>query len=273
MTGRQLDLFSGDGLQSPSPARQSGTPGRTTPSDLGDTALVAAMTDASLADAPSLAAEAGRRRLAAAVPALERVCRRFAGFGLERAIPEQVAALEALAAIGGPAAARAVARIITNGAVQGPAVTVAVWAAAQLDSELPVAVVLALLRHADRSVRAAACRCARLWPEAVPILVDLLDDLNSDVSGAAACALGRSGRPEARPTLVRLLRTAPSPEVIDAVAPVADEDCVVLLARIGRTKRDLASRAIEALHQVDHPRAAQVLADLTRQQDHESDDS
>jgi hypothetical protein len=235
--------------------------------------LVAAITDASLADASSLAAEAGRRRLAAAVLALEDVCRRFAGFGLERAIPEQVAALEALAVIGGRAAAQAVARIITKGAVQGPAVGIAVSAAAQLDSELPAAVVLGLLRHSDRSVRAAVCRCVRPWPEAVPILVDLLDDLDSDVSGSAACALGRLGRPEARPALVRLLRMAPSPEVIDAVAPVADEDCVVLLARIARTKPNLAFTAIDALHQVEHPRAAQVLAALTRPQVQDSDDS
>lgn len=113
----------------------------------------------------------------------------------------------------------------------------------------------------------------RTWPEAVPVLIELLDDLNGDVSGSAACALGRLGRTEARPSLVRLLRTAPSPEVIDAVASVADEDCVVLLARIARTKRDLASSAIDALHQVDHPRAAQALAALTRPQDRESDHS
>lgn len=179
------------------------------PSDLGDAALVAAITDASLADA-ALAAEAGRRRLAAAIPALEDVCRRFAGFGIDRAIPEQVAALEALAVVGGPAAARAVARIITKGAVQGPAVRVAVAAAAQLDSDLPAAVVLALLRHSDRSVRAAACQCARTLSEAIPILVDLLDDLDSNVSGSAACALGHLGRPEARPALIRLLGTGPS---------------------------------------------------------------
>lgn len=233
--------------------------------------MIAAITEAGLADAPSLVAEAGQRRLATAVPALEDVCRRFIGFGLERAIPEQVAALEALAAIGGPAAARAVARIITNGAVQGPAVTVAVSAAAQLDCELPAAVALALLRHADRSVRAAACRCVRTWPEAVPVLIELLDDLNGDVSGAAACALGRLGRTEARPSLVRLLRTAPSPEVIDALASVADEDCVVLLARIARTKPELASSAIDALHQINHPRVAQALAALTRPRN--SDDS
>ena len=46
MTGRQLDLFSWGGVLPPSPARRSGTPGRAVPSDLGDAALVAAMTDA-----------------------------------------------------------------------------------------------------------------------------------------------------------------------------------------------------------------------------------
>jgi hypothetical protein len=272
MTGRQLDLFSWGGVLPPSPARRSGTPGRAVPSDLGDAALVAAMTDASLADARALAAEAGRRRLAAAIPALEDVCRRFAGFGIDRAIPEQVAALEALAVIGGPAAGRAVARIITKGAVQGPAVRVAVAAAAQLDSDLPAAVVLALLRHSDRSVRAAACQCARTLSEAIPILVDLLDDLDSNVSGSAACALGHLGRPEARPALIRLLGTGPSPQVIDAVAPVADEDCVVLLARIARTKPGIARAARDALDRIDHPRAAQVLAALARSQGQESDD-
>jgi HEAT repeat protein len=240
---------------------------------LGDEALIAAITETGLIEAPSLAAEAGRRRLADAIPALEGVCRRFAGFGLERAIPEQVAALEALAAIGGPTAARAVARIITRGEVQGPAVRVAVSAAARLDSELPVAVVMDLLRHTDRSVRAAACRCVRAWPEVVPILIDLLDDLDREVSVSAACALGRLGRPEGRPALVKLLQLAPSPEIIEAVAPVADDDCVVLLARIAREKPDLASTAIDALDRIDHPRAAQVLAALTSPQDHESDDS
>jgi HEAT repeats len=272
MTGRQLDFFSWEGVRPPSPAQQSGMPQRTAPLDLGDAALIAAIRDASLAAAPSLAAEAGRRRLAAAVPALEDVCRRFAGFGIERAIPEQVAALEALAMIGGRAAAQAVTRIIAKGAVQGPAVRIAVSAAAQLDSELPAAVVLGLLRHSDRSVRAAACRCVRSWPEAVPILVDLLDDLNSDVSGSAACALGRLGRPEARPVLVRLLRMAPSPEVIDAVAPVADEDCVVLLARIARTKPGIDSVARDALDRIDYPLATRVLAALTGPQGQESDD-
>jgi hypothetical protein len=87
-----------------------------------------------------------------------------------------------------------------------------------------------------------------------------MGDLDSDVRHAAACALGRLGRPEARAALTGLLRDAPSRAVINAITAVADEECVILLARIARTVPDLADAAREALEAVDHPRVAQVLA-------------
>ena len=52
-----------------------------------------------------------------AVVALEALCRRFRGFGLEHPVPEQTAALETLAEIGGTEAARAVKRIALSEAV------------------------------------------------------------------------------------------------------------------------------------------------------------
>jgi hypothetical protein len=58
-------------------------------------------------------------------------------------------------------------------------------------------------------------------------MIDLLDDLNQAVTRSAACALGQMGRIEARPMIARLLREEPSEEVIDAVSPVADEECIV----------------------------------------------
>jgi len=63
------------------------------------------------------ATEAGRRRLVGAVVALEALCRRFRGFGAEHPVPEQTAALETLAEIGGTEAARAVKRIALSEAV------------------------------------------------------------------------------------------------------------------------------------------------------------
>lgn len=258
----QLDLFAAGGI-APAPRPAAIAPREVRPPcDLDDAELIALIPRAGALEGPGLAREAGRRGRAAAVPALEALCRRFAGFGLERAVPEQVAALEALAMIGGRDAARAVARLVAKGAVQGPALKIAVAAAVQLGSDLPAGVVVALLQHADPAVRADACRSVRSGPEAVPILLDLQDDVAAGVRAAAACALGRLGRREALPALIGLLRQAPSPDVIEAVTPIADEDCVVLLARLARTRPDLADAALDALEAIDHPRAAPLLGRL-----------
>jgi hypothetical protein len=254
----QLDLFSAGGLSQALRPRAAAARDGKPPGDLDDAELIAAIPAAGIVDGPALAMEAGRRGLSAAVPALARLCRRFSGFGGDCAVPEQVAALEALAMIGGREAAHAVARLITKSAVQGPALKIAVAAAAQLRSDLPPEVVLAVLRHADPEVRVSACRCVRMWPRVVPLLLDLLDDSHGEVRVAAACALGRLGRREALPALTGYLERAPSPDVIEAVTAIADEDCVVLLARLARTMPDLADTALEALEMIDHPRAAQL---------------
>jgi hypothetical protein len=263
---RQLDLFSGSGIP---PARQvPSVAGRhfVSPTDLDDAALLAAIPVSGIADGPVLATEAGRRGLDAAVPVLADYCRRFAGFGTEHALPEQVAALGALAAIGGSHAADAVARIIGSAWVQGPTLANAVAAAAQLRSRMPTGVVLALLRHANPAIRADACRLARHGPEIVPTLIDLLGDLHGDVNMAAACALGRMGHVEARPIIKQALRQAPSAPVIEAVPPIADEECVVLLGRIASAMPDMAVAALDAIEAIDHPFAARTLDRLRRSQ-------
>lgn len=263
MPARQLDLFSDAGTRVEWSLPQSrGLPPAA--AELEDHALIAAIPAAGLADSAALAAEAGRRRLAAAVPALESLCRRFAGFGVDRIVPEQAAALQALAMIGDHEAARAVARMIVRGAVQGPALNVAVSAAARLCSALPVDVLRSLLRHQDPGIRADACRCARPWPELISLVVALLDDLDRMVARSAACALGQMGRIEARPMLTSLLREEPSEEVIDSVSPVADEECMVLLGRIARSTPSLAGAALDALEGIEHPRASLIAAALRR---------
>jgi HEAT repeat protein len=259
MGEQQLDLFSATGIAPRSHAPDRASP-ELVPADLDDDALIAAIPRAGLAQASALAAEAGRRRLEGAVTALEELCRRFAGFGLEREVPEQVAALRALALIGGPRAAHAVARLIARRIVQGPSRKVAIRSAAQLRSALPAETVLALLQDADPEIRADACRCAGAGPAAIPVLLDLIDDGDGTVRVAACCALGRLGRREARPALVRLLRDAPTAEIIDAIPKVADEDSVIILGRIARTRPALADAARDALETIDHPRARQALA-------------
>ena len=110
---------------------------RPTATVLDDQALIAAIPNSNLADSIALVAEAGRRRLTTAVPGLETLCRRFSGFGIDRMVPEQAAALQALAAIGGREAAQAVSQLIVRGVVQGPVLSLAVSTAARIGSTLP----------------------------------------------------------------------------------------------------------------------------------------
>jgi HEAT repeat protein len=263
MGDRQLDLFADAGVQVLAQPVRRAPPLRSL-EEMDDAALIAAIVESSLDDSRLLSAEAGRRRLAAAVPALATLCRRFAGFGLHHPVPEQVAALESLAMIGSRAAAEAVVRMLERGIVQGPTLAVAVDAAARLRASLKSDVLRGLLRHPDPRVRANACRCARPSPEVVALLIDLLDDLDATVAKAAACALGQMGRTEARAALKRALREAPSTEAIEAVAPIADEECMVLLGRLARSAPTLADVVLDALDNIDHPRAATIAAAARR---------
>jgi hypothetical protein len=109
MSERQLDFFSDNRVrveQGPS----SGASPALVLSEIDDEELIAAIPESSLADSCTLAAEAGQRRLTAAVPALAMLCHRFAGFGSRRPVAEQAAAIEALVMIGGREAAHAVSR-------------------------------------------------------------------------------------------------------------------------------------------------------------------
>ena len=135
MTDQQLDLFSSASIQAERPLPQS-MELRPTATALDDQALIAAIPESNLADCIALGTGAGRRRLAAAIPSLETLCRRFSGFGIDRMVPEQAAALQALAAIGGREAAQAVSQLIVRGVVQGPTLNLAMCAAARIGSGL-----------------------------------------------------------------------------------------------------------------------------------------
>jgi hypothetical protein len=276
MFERQLDFFSdtGVGVEQPLPSSAAPPPsvGLAPVSEIDDEALIAAIPQSSLADSAMLAAEAGRRRLAAAVPALATLCRRFAGFGGRRPVFEQAAAIEALVMIGGRGASHAVSQLIERAEVQEATLPIAVNAAARLGSTLTPEALRRLLRHAEPSIRADACRCARPLPDLILILIDLLDDLDRRVAMAAAIALGRMGRIEARPHLKGLLRDDPSDEIIDAVSSIADEECAVLLGRIARSRPALAEAALISLENIDHASAARIAAAI-RQGRHQGGNS
>lgn len=258
MEAQQLNLFAARGVAPATVVERAPVQADA----LSDAALIEAIPHAGLRDCGPLAEATVQRRLHAAVPALESLCRRFRGFGQERAVPEQVAALRALAELGGADAAAAVRRLITGGAVQGPGLREGAHAAATLRCRLPEEVVLALLRHGDPVVRADACRCVPHTRAVAELLIGLLEDLHASVATAAACALGRMGRPEARPPLLRSLRQAPDATMLEAVVPVADEDATVLLGRIAREHPALRDAALAALEDIDTPRAAALLQRL-----------
>jgi HEAT repeat protein len=241
------------------PAVPEGETGRVTEWDLLDNnRLVAAPPAAGIRSIVAWAAEVGRRGLPAAVPGLEALCRRFAGFGVEQIVPEQASALDALSQIGGIEAREAVARLISRKIVLGPSLPKALAAAARLQARLPADVVCDLLRYDRPQVRADACRLVRSWPETAPLLFDLLEDLDSNVRMAAACALGRLGRSEVRSLLAGFLRIAPSAELIDAIAGVADEECIILLGRAARAAPDLSQAVLDVLGSIDDPRAEEI---------------
>jgi hypothetical protein len=258
----QLDLF-GDQAQT-EPSSNPVSLAQLAPEGLSDAALIGALPNAVQAGARALALEAGRRRLDGAVAALTALCQSFVGFGADRMVPEQAAALDALVAIGGSDACRSVCEIIVEEIVQGPTLVVALSAASQLGVKFPAAVGLRLLGHFDPSVRAAACACVRAGPETVAALVGLLVDRDREVLIAAACALGRMGRGEARGPLKSHLSETPSPRVIEALAGVADEEAVVLLARLGRGRPDLAPHVLAALDEIDDFGAIRAASALRR---------
>jgi HEAT repeat protein len=259
---QQLDLFRHVPAPANSPSSDEAARPIIGPDRIGDEELLAALPRVGLANSVALAAEAGRRRMRAAIPALEALCRRFAGFGADRIVPEQAAAIDALAQIAGADAAQALARLIARRTVQGPCLQRAVSAAGRLGAKLPSGTVMKLLRDDDPAIRTDACRFAQALPEIVAQLRDLLDDLQRPVRMAAACALGLMGRNEVGPLLTRYLREEPSAQLIDAVAPVANEECIVLLGRIARTMPDLLQAALDALESIDHPRASRIAVEI-----------
>ncbi|MDD2878300.1 MAG: HEAT repeat domain-containing protein [Acidiphilium sp.] len=119
-------------------------------------------------------------------------------------------------------------RLITDNVVAEPGLPFALDAAARLNARLPAGVVHDALSAGEPDLRARACRCARFWPATVPRLIELLEDLHREVSREAAIALGVMGRSEAIPFLVRLVKQEPTPEIMEALVSIGNDECFVL---------------------------------------------
>jgi HEAT repeat protein len=259
VSSAQLDLFDGSSTM-PAAAVQPAAALHVDAGALGDAELVDALPRAGLRESVAIVHEIARRRLVSGVPALAALCLRHAGFGRNKVIPQQKAAIEALGVIGGREVSHALARLIERGAFEGPGLTIALQEAVRLASPLSEPLVANLLRADDPGARTAAARCVRLWPKCAPILIELLQDLHEDVRLAAACALGRIGIDTARPVLLKALREQPSREVIEAIAAISDEEILVLLGRTAEIWQDLAGFIREVLDGIDHPLAPRISA-------------
>jgi hypothetical protein len=261
----QLDLFSGAGV-APGPELEIDAMdwAPLDPARLSDTELIAVLPRARQVEAPGLAHEAARRGLTEAVPALEALCRRFSGFGRDQEVTEQIAALSGLASLGGGAAKDAVTRLIVSGAVRGPGVRIALEVAAGLGCRLNPDLVAAFLRDDNPAMREAACRCATGGPAEIAALLELLADLHPGVTQTAALALGRLGRRDGRFVLTRMLGTAPSEEVVRALANIAEDDEWVRLGQTATRVPDLAPVVLEVLDESEELRAAAVAEGVRR---------
>ena len=113
-------------------------------------------------------------------------------------------------------------------------------------------------------MRAAACGCVRAGAEVIAALISLMNDPDAEAAIASACALGRFGRNEALGRLKRYLAERPSRRVVEALARVADDEAIVLLARTGRNRRELTDPVIAALEEMETPWALAAAGALRR---------
>jgi HEAT repeat protein len=189
---------------------------------------------------------------------LVRVCRRHAGFDRSRTVPEVVAALKALTAVGAADAAPAIERLVEQGALGHASVAAALRYFASVRHR-PAAVLLRPhLDHDEAEVREAACTLAAVIGTRSHIerLLELCNDTSAEVIDAALIALGNLGHRPVKKILESRLQTASIddiPRIVDALVPVSDEETAVCLGRLVERVSDENVRCVvaEALAELD----------------------
>ena len=212
--------------------------------------------------AEALCSEVGSRGLVGAVPALERLRRRFAGFGIGTPLVEQRAVLKALARLEGLRARAALKRIVLWKDLPTSLLPAALGAAAEAALSLPAGFVGALLAHEDASVRSAAFALAPRAGVPVDLLQDGLGDPSAPVRRLAAIAMGNAGDTGAMAPLVAELARNPSAAVIEALASIGDEDAIVHLGRCAERHPALAGAVLGVMRDMDSPRADRLVRRL-----------
>ena len=260
---RQLDLF--DERRPADVGSQQQTAGESNslpPGALPDSELIEQVVHANLSTVDALTEEIVTRSLTAAVPALERLWRRFHGFGTNRPFREQNAVLETLARLNSPDADSALRRIALGPNVPASLLPVVLRAAADKRLELPASFVAGLLDHEDAAIRGPAFALA--ITANVPVLqlrIGLSDRLIS-IRRDAAVALAIQGDESGRDVLITMLAHAPSVELIDALGAVGDDEAIVALGRCAMNFADLVPGIVAILRDLDSPRAERLAARL-----------
>ena len=260
----QLDLFAECGGVEPrhSPKAVASSAPAPAVDTLSDDDLLELVPNVGPSDVEAVCSEVVSRSLQAAVPALEALWRRFSGFGIEKPLREQLAVVDTLARLGGTDARSALRRIVLSKDLPASLLAAALQAAASAGLALPAPFVGSLLDHEDAAVRGAAFALAASANVPADRLHASLFDRSAANRRAAAVALGLRGDSRARQPLFDELARAPSPEIIEAVATVWDDDAIVHLGRCARNHPRLAGAVLDALHDIGSPRAAVVAKDV-----------
>lgn len=263
MTGRgrqigavQFDLFAGGGSARPDTVP---APRPLPPETLSDEELLDRIPIAGISDVRSLCRLAVERGLGdRAVPALEALWRRFAGFGLEHPVTEQTAALEALAMLRTKSARDLLVTIVTAPDFPPPLLPLALSSARALSLRLPGEFIGTLLDHSDPGVREAAFALSWSGKPDIERLLAGLDDSQPAVRLSAAIALGKRGHRAAKATLLLGLQGNPTSEIILALSAIADDEILVHLGRCADAHPAFADGIAKELEEIETPRSLKI---------------
>ena len=203
------------------------------------------------ADVDDLCAEVKARSLHDAVPALEALWRRFAGFGIRFPLPEQLAVLDTLASLNAPSARAALGAIVVEPALPESLHCTALRAAARASLALPVAFVSRFLDHGDGETREAAYQLACQIARSGIRLQDGLNDPRDSIRTMVAIALANRGNAIARPHLLVALRRTPTIAIIEAIAAIWNHEVIVALGRCAEQHPEFTADIIDILRDID----------------------